>query len=112
VAGQKWEDEILQKLENADIVILLLSNDFIRSDYCFTKEMEVACERDKVGECVIVPIVVRACRYDRLELGQLQAILPNGKSIKQNKDRDAAWLEVTKQLDKVIAGFHQRERVS
>jgi len=65
--------------------------------------MQVARERDKAGKCAIVPIVVRACRYDRLELGQLQAILPNGKPIKQNKDRDAAWLEVTKQLDKVIA---------
>jgi hypothetical protein len=73
--------------------------------------MEVARERDKAGECVIVPIVVRACRYDRLELGQLQAILPNGKPVKQNKDRDAAWLEVTTQLDKVIARFNQREPI-
>ena len=110
--GQKWEDEILVKLENADIVILLLSNDFIRSDYCFTREMQIARERDKAGECAIVPIVVRACRYDRLEVGQLQAILPNGKPVKQNKDRDAAWLEVTKQLDKVIARLTQRESAS
>ena len=107
VAGQKWEDEILSKLDAADIVILLLSNDFIRSDYCFRKEMQMARERDRAGECTIVPIVVRACAYQKLELGQLQAILPNGKPIKQNKDRDAAWLEVTKQLDKVIARFNE-----
>ncbi|HYV10571.1 MAG TPA: COR domain-containing protein [Pyrinomonadaceae bacterium] len=112
VAGQKWEDEILAKLTTADIVILLLSNDFISSDYIYQKEMQIARERDKAGACAIVPIVVRACRYDRLELGELQAILPNGKSVKQNKDRDAAWLEVTKQLDKVIAQFNPSERVS
>jgi internalin A len=112
VGGQKWEDEILRKLETADIIVFLLSNDFIRSDYCFVEEMKRARERDQAGECAIVPIVVRACRYDRLELGQIQAVLPNGKPIKQNKDRDAAWLEVTKQLDKVIARFNQRERVS
>ena len=111
VAGQKWEDEILAKLTTADIVILLLSNDFIGSDYSFQKEMEIARERDEAGECAIVPIVVRACRYDRLKLGQLQAILPNGKPVKQNKDRDAAWLEVTKQLDKVIERFNHRERI-
>jgi len=46
-----------------------------------------------------------------VELGRLQAILPNGKPIKQNKDRDAAWLDVTKQLDKVIARLKQREPV-
>ena len=105
VPGQNWEDEILAKLTTAQIVVLLLSNDFIGSDYIFQKEMQVARERDKAGGCAIVPIVVRACRFDRLQLGQLQAILPNGKPIKQNKDRDAAWLEVTKQLDKVIARF-------
>jgi hypothetical protein len=111
VPGQKWEDEILGKLENADIIVLLLSNDFIRSDYCFTKEMRVALADDKQGECAIVPIVVRACRYDQLELGQLQAILQKGKPVKQNKDRDAAWLEVTKQLDKVIARFYEGKPV-
>jgi internalin A len=105
--GQKWEDEILSKVERADIVILLLSNDFIRSDYCFQKEMQIARERDKTGDCTIVPIVVRACAYEKLELGQLKAILPNGKPVKQNKFRDAAWLEVTKELDKVIARFDE-----
>lgn len=105
--GQKWEDEILSKVERADIVILLLSNDFIRSDYCFRKEMQIAREREMAGDCTIVPIVVRACAYEKLALGQLQAILPNGKPVKQNKDRDAAWLEVTKQLDKVIAEFDE-----
>ncbi len=70
--------------------------------------MKAARERDKAGEAVIVPIVVRACAYEKLELGQLQAILPHGKPIKQNKDRDDAWLEVTKQLDKVIARLNQR----
>ena len=105
--GQKWEDEILSKVEHADIVVLLLSNDFIRSDYCFQKEMQIARERETAGDCTIFPIVVRACAYEKLELGELQAILPNGKPVKQNKDRDAAWLEVTKQLDKVIASFNE-----
>lgn len=112
-AGQQWEPEILSKLDSADIVILLLSNDFIRSDYCFLKEMRRACERDKAGECAIIPIVVRACAFTKLELGQIQAIVPNGKPIKQNRDRDAAWLEVTRQLDRVIAQLKDaRERVS
>jgi len=45
---------------------------------------------------------------NKLELGKPQAILPNGKPIKQNKDRDAAWLEVTKQLNKVIENLSAR----
>jgi internalin A len=101
--GQKWESEILKNLERASIIVLLLSNDFIRSDFCTQKEMKRALERDAAGECAIVPVVVRACRFDKLELGKIQAIQPKGKPIKGHKDRDAAWLEVTKQLDRVIA---------
>ncbi|MBC8029843.1 MAG: TIR domain-containing protein [Pyrinomonadaceae bacterium] len=108
VPGQTWEPEILGKLERADIVVLLLSNDFIRSDYCYVKEMTRARERDAAGECAIVPIVVRACAYTKLELGQLQAILPDGKPVKQNRDRDAAWSEVTKQLDRAIANLKKK----
>ena len=108
VPGQKWEAEILGKLERASIIVFLLSNDFIRSDYCMQKEMQRALERDAAGECAIVPIVVRACRFEKLEVGQVQAILPKAKPIKQHKDRDAAWLDVTKQLDRVIARLKKR----
>jgi internalin A len=117
VAGQKWEAEIVAKLERADIIVLLLSNDFILSDYCYLKEMKRAVENDAAGECAIVPIVVRACAFQKLELGQIQAILPGGKSIRQHKDRDAAWLKVTNELDRVMAKlkkvkFHERLRTT
>ncbi len=108
VPGQKWEPEILAKLERADIIVLLLSNDFIRSDYCVQKEMKRAIERDSADECAIVPIVVRSCRFDKLDVGKIQAILPNGKPIKGHKDRDAAWLEVTRQLDRVLERLRKR----
>jgi len=109
--GQKWEPEILGNLERADIIVLLLSNDFIRSDYCMQKEWEIAKQRDAKGECAIVPIVVRACRFDKLEVGQIQAIYPGGKQIKAHRDRDAAWLEVTKQLDRVITRLKKQRRI-
>lgn len=106
--GHKWEAKILEKLERSDIIVLLLSNDFIKSDYCMQKEMQRALERDKLGECAIVPIVVRSCRFDKLEVGQIQAILPKAKPIKEHKDRDSAWLEVTKQIDRVIERLKNR----
>lgn len=100
--GQRWENKILQKLETADIVIFLLSNDFIRSDYCIQKEMKRALERDEAGNCAIIPIVVRACPFSKMELGKIQAILPHGKPVKENRHRDSAWLEVTRQLERVF----------
>jgi hypothetical protein len=106
--GQRWEPGIVDKLEHADIVVPLLSNDYIRSDYCVLKELGRAREREAAGACTIVPIVVRACAFTKLELGELQAILPHGKPVTQHRDRDAAWLEVTNQVDRVIANLKKK----
>jgi internalin A len=102
VPGQQWDREILKKLTDAKIIILLLSNDFIQSDYCTRVEMKKAIARDQKGACAVVPIVIRECRYDKLETGRIQAILPGGKPIKNHRDRDKAWKEVTQSLDSVI----------
>jgi hypothetical protein len=63
----------------------------------------IDCPVHVVTESELVPVVVRACRFDKLELGKIQAIMPGGKPIKQHTDRDRAWVEVTKQIDRVIA---------
>jgi hypothetical protein len=102
-AGQAWEKEIVRKLDSASIVILLLSNDFLASDYVMEKELPLAMDRT---DCVIVPIVVRPCRFDKLELGAIQAILPAGKAVSQHDRPDDAWMEVTRHLDRVIARLH------
>jgi internalin A len=101
-AGQTWEAEIHAYLGGAVIVILLLSNDFLASDYVIEQELPRAVERHSVGYCVVVPIVVRPCRWEKLPLGKIQAIAPGGKAVSQFEKPDDAWLEVTKQLDRVI----------
>ena len=101
--GQQWEHELLDKLERADIVVLLLSNDFISSDYCTLNEMKRALERDAAGENAVVPVVVRSCAFHKIELGKIQAIIPGGRPINKHRDRDGAWLEVTNKLNPVIA---------
>lgn len=106
--GQTWEDEILSRLERARIIIPLLSNDFLSSAYCMEKELPRAMERREAGECEIVPILIRACRYDKLDLGKLQAIQPGGKPVNEHDKTDSAWLEVTKQLDRVLAKLKSR----
>jgi internalin A len=101
-AGQTWETEIIANLDRAKIVILLLSNDFMRSDYAMEKEVPYALKRHERGECVVIPVVARPARWEKL-FGSIQAVMPHGKPVSQAADKDAAWEEVTKQLDKVIA---------
>ncbi len=58
-AGANWEQEINRRLNDADLVLLLVSPDFMESDYCYGREMQKALERHATGECVVIPIIVR-----------------------------------------------------
>ncbi len=102
-AGQQWESEIFANLDRAHIVVLLLSFDFLSSCHCMDRELARAAERHAKRECEIVPVIVRACVYKMMPyLERIQAIEPDGKPINSHTDKDQAWVEVTKQIDRVI----------
>ncbi|MFY0578288.1 toll/interleukin-1 receptor domain-containing protein [Cystobacter fuscus] len=58
-AGDDWRNSIDEHLMTADIVLLLVSADFMNSDYCHDREMSVALQRHENGECVVIPVLVR-----------------------------------------------------
>src|SRR5690348_16403014 len=62
-AGTKWEEEIDKHLNDANIVLLLISPDFINSDYCYGTEMQRALERDSLGEAIVIPIILRPVHW-------------------------------------------------
>src|SRR4051794_31834746 len=59
IPGSLWEREISNHLNNADIILLLVSSDFIASDYCYGIEMQLALERHAAGEPTVIPIIMR-----------------------------------------------------
>lgn len=71
--GKEWEAEIFQALQTADIVCLLISADFISSDYCYEVEMEEALQRHKLGESVVIPIILSHCDWSDTPFSKLQA---------------------------------------
>jgi tetratricopeptide (TPR) repeat protein len=72
-AGMEWEVKIKEKLEAADIVLLLISPDFIDSDYCYSTEMQQALARHDCGDTKVIPIILRPV-YWRGMLGKLQVL--------------------------------------
>src|SRR5215475_9706813 len=59
-AGREWEGAINENLETADVILLLVSADFLASDYCYDKEMKRALEKYEVGEACVIPLIVRS----------------------------------------------------
>ena len=61
--GATWAQEIDVHLESASIVLLLVSPDFLASDYCYEVEMQRALERHRCGETRVIPIILRPCDW-------------------------------------------------
>lgn len=98
--GSDWEQTIMQQLNEADIVICLVSADFIASNFCYTQEFETALESHKQGTKIIIPIRLRTCAYEDLPLGKIQGT--PAKWIASSTNKDESWTEAVNAIKKVI----------
>ena len=73
---------------------MLVSADFIASDYCWDKEVKRALERHEKGEAMVVPIALRSCDWKDTPFEKLQALPKDRMPVTAYKDRDAAWTDV------------------
>lgn len=97
-AGTEWKDEIDKNLNSADIILLLISADFIASDYCFNIEVEEAITRHEASESCVIPILVRPVDWSGAPFSRLQPLPINKKAITTWKNQDEAFLEITQNL--------------
>ena len=80
-AGKDFEAEIDSNLESAQIILLLVSANFIASDYCYDIEMKRAMERHSNEEARVIPVILHPCLWERTPFGKLLATPPDGKPI-------------------------------
>ncbi|MDK3017032.1 toll/interleukin-1 receptor domain-containing protein [Pseudodonghicola flavimaris] len=97
-AGDEFENAIDQNLNDADIILLLVSSDFIGSKYCYDIEMRRAMERHEAREARVIPVILRHCDWHDLPFGKLMAAPRDGKAIKSWPDIDEAFLDVVQQI--------------
>jgi len=102
-AGTEWKGEINANLTRADIVLLLVSADFINSDYCFDVEMTAAMAQHKAGSSRVVPIIVRECDWHSAPFGKLQALPKDGRAASSWQNLDEALTDVAKGLRSAVA---------
>jgi tetratricopeptide (TPR) repeat protein len=98
--ASEWEAEILAELDRAEIILLLVSADFLASEYCRTREMPMALERHERGQALVIPVIVRPCDWRLTPVARLQA-LPRDKPVTNWESADDAWLEVVQAIAQV-----------
>jgi hypothetical protein len=101
-AGNDWAGEINAHLSTADIILLLLSPDFLASPYCYDIEMVRAMERNQAGKARVIPVILRACDWTHAPFGNLQALPKDAKPVRRWEDRDEAFLDIAAGIRKAI----------
>ncbi len=100
--GDAWKGEIDRALDDADIVVFLVSASFLASSYCNDVEMSRALERYAAGKCRIVPVIVRDACWQLSKLAGFQALPKGGKPITTWSNQDRAWRNVADGLEHII----------
>jgi len=101
-AGDEWEAEILQHLNSARVILLLISNNFLASDFCYDKELLRAMERHESKEARVIPIIIKPCDWNGAPFGKLQALPKNAKPVTKWEDRDEAFVNVAQGIRKAV----------
>src|SRR5262249_17416768 len=89
-AGDDWRQQIDENLNTATIILLLISADFLASDYCYEIEMQRALERHHNGEARVIPVILRQVDWHSAPFGTLQVLPRDAKPITSWTDRDEA----------------------
>jgi hypothetical protein len=106
LAGDEFDRGISANLEAADVILLLVSPDFLASQYCLDVEMARAIERHDAGEARVIPVILRHCDWHPAPFGKLLAAPKDGKPIKAWQDIDEAFLDVAKQVRAALPAEH------
>jgi len=96
--GDDWENEIAKQLEEADLILLLISAFFVESNYCFRREMARALSRHDEGTARVIPIYLRRGDYEGLPFTRLQGLPPGLVPVDSKRDHSKPLTEVSQAI--------------
>src|SRR6266516_3971622 len=101
--GMERDKEIKQHLRTAQIILLLISPDFIASNYYYDKEMMVAIRRHNAGKARVIPVILRYAHWEGAPFSRLQMLPEDARPIKDRPDRERTLAEIAGKIDRVVS---------
>jgi len=102
VPGQEWDKTIDEQLAMADLILLLVSMDFLNSDYIWGKELATAIERARRGDASVIPVLLRAVDLEDAPFAHLQGLPTDLRPVTSWPNRDEAWTDVAKGIRRAV----------
>ena len=100
--GEEWKQAIFEQLNQADIILLLISADFLASDFCWSVELKRAMERHEQEEALVIPIILREVDWKGAPFAKLQALPKNVQPVNNWKDRDQAFTDIARGIRRAV----------
>ena len=103
--GEDWDERIKAELHKADIVLYLVSANSMATEYIQKDELPIIEARCRKGECVLVPIIVDFCLWQRLDFAKYNALPEKGIPVTNTKhwiNENQAWLKVVEGIERII----------
>lgn len=98
-AGSELDGAIYKQMEEADVILLLVSSDFLASSYCYDVELKRAMERHEAKTARVIPVILRPCDWQEdSPFKKLLGVPKDGKPITKWPNEDEAFLDVVKQI--------------
>lgn len=101
-AGTEWEHEIDAQISTSSIILLLVSADFISSDYCYSVEMQKALELHRIGHSRVIPILLRLVDWQGTPIATLQMLPTGAKPITSWANQDEAFEDIARNIRAVV----------
>jgi len=100
--GTNWEQEIDIHLNDADVILLLISPSFIASDYCYSVEMQRVIARHQTENLPVLPVILCPVHWEETILGSLQALPTGAKPITKWRRQDDAYWDIVNGITKIV----------
>lgn len=111
-AGREWASAIDEHLDRAALILLLVSADFLASDYCYDREMTRALERHDAGDARVIPIILRPVDWHNAPFARLEALPRDGKAVTDWSSRDRAFKDIAEGIRRAVAEIRAHRPVA
>lgn len=112
ISRQTKAEEIDTNIKTADLILLLISQYFLNSDYCYGSEIHQAIERHMRGETRVIPIIVRPVYWERTPFAKLQPLPEDGIPVGSQIEAGTDFQKIADEVLEIIKALQARSSVS
>jgi hypothetical protein len=105
VPGDERLDAISAALDEADVILMLVSIHFLANEFCWSDLLERAIKRHEERQALVIPVHVRPCPWEETPVARLQGVPREAKAISSWADKHAAWTEVARGIQQALDSY-------